>query len=64
MAAPLSVFAKEEQRGVIRFLWSEGETGAESMEDYQLNMGTELYHGEVYTNVYECPWNGNIRDHQ
>jgi len=29
MAAPLSVCTKEKQRGVIRFLWSEGETGAE-----------------------------------
>jgi len=29
MAAPLSVYAKEEQRGVIGFLWSEGVTGAE-----------------------------------
>lgn len=29
MAAPLSVCTKEEQRGVIRFLWSEGVPGAE-----------------------------------
>jgi len=29
MAAPLSVYTKEEQRGVIHFLWSEGVTGAE-----------------------------------
>jgi len=29
MAAPLSVCTKEEQRGVIRFLLSEGVTGAE-----------------------------------
>jgi len=29
MAAPLSVCMKEEQRGVIRFLWSKGVTGAE-----------------------------------
>ena len=29
MSAPLSVCTKEEQRGVIRFLWSEGVTGAE-----------------------------------
>jgi len=29
IAAPLSVCTKEEQRGGIRFLWSEGETGAE-----------------------------------
>ena len=29
MAAPLSVCTKEEQRGVIRFLWSEGVRGAE-----------------------------------
>ncbi|PNF39899.1 hypothetical protein B7P43_G00920 [Cryptotermes secundus] len=28
MAAPLSVCAKEEQRSVIRFLWSEGVSGA------------------------------------
>jgi hypothetical protein len=28
MAAPLSVCIKEEQRSVIRFLWSEGVTGA------------------------------------
>jgi hypothetical protein len=30
MAAPLSVCTKEEQRGVIRFLWSEGVPGAET----------------------------------
>ena len=29
MAAPLSVCTKEEQRSVIRFLWSEGVSGAE-----------------------------------
>jgi len=29
MAAPLSVCTKEEQRGIIHFLWSEGVTGAE-----------------------------------
>lgn len=29
MAAPLSVCTKEEQRSVIRFLWSEGASGAE-----------------------------------
>ena len=29
MAAPLSVCTKEEQRGVIRFLWSEDAPGAE-----------------------------------
>ena len=29
MAAPLSVCTKEEQHGVIRFLWSEGVPGAE-----------------------------------
>ena len=29
MAAPLSVCTKEEQRGLIRFLWSEGVRGAE-----------------------------------
>ena len=29
MAAPLSVCTKEEQSGVIRFLWSEGVPGAE-----------------------------------
>jgi len=29
MAEPISVCTKEEQRGVIRFLWSEGVTGAE-----------------------------------
>jgi hypothetical protein len=29
MAAPLSVCTKEEQRGVICFLWSEGVPGAE-----------------------------------
>jgi len=29
MDAPLSMCTKEEQRGVIRFLWSEGVTGAE-----------------------------------
>ena len=29
MAVPLSMCTKEEQRGVIRFLWSEGVTGAE-----------------------------------
>jgi len=29
MAAPLSVCTKEEQRGVIHFLWSEGVPGAE-----------------------------------
>jgi hypothetical protein len=29
MAAPLSVCTKEEQRGVIRFLWSKGVPGAE-----------------------------------
>ena len=28
MAAPLSMCTKEEQRSVIRFLWSEGITGA------------------------------------
>jgi hypothetical protein len=28
MAAPLSVCTKEEQRSVIRFLWSEGVSGA------------------------------------
>jgi len=51
MAAPLSVCTKEEQRGVTRFLWSEGVTGAEIHRRlYQHNMGTELYHGEVYTN--------------
>jgi hypothetical protein len=30
MAAPLSVCTKEEQRSVIRFLWSEGVSGAET----------------------------------
>jgi hypothetical protein len=29
MAAPLSVCTKEEQRSVIRFLWSDGVSGAE-----------------------------------
>ena len=29
MAAPLSVCTKEEQRSVIRFIWSEGVSGAE-----------------------------------
>ena len=29
MAAPLSVCTKEEQRLVIRFMWSEGVSGAE-----------------------------------
>jgi transposase len=29
MAAPLSICTKEEQRSVIRFLWSEGVSGAE-----------------------------------
>jgi len=29
MSAPLSVFTKEEQRGLTRFLWSEVVTGAE-----------------------------------
>ncbi|GBN55977.1 hypothetical protein AVEN_117720-1 [Araneus ventricosus] len=29
MAAPLEVCTKEEQRGVIRFLWSEGVKGSE-----------------------------------
>jgi len=29
MAVPLSMCTKEEQRGVIRFLWSESVTGAE-----------------------------------
>ena len=29
MAAPLSVCTKQEQRSVIRFLWSEGASGAE-----------------------------------
>ena len=29
MAVPLSVCTKEEQRGMILFLWSEGVTGAE-----------------------------------
>ena len=29
MTAPLSVCTKEEQRSVIRFLWSEGVSGAE-----------------------------------
>ena len=29
MADPLSVCTKEEQRSVIRFLWSEGVSGAE-----------------------------------
>jgi len=29
MAAPLSVCTKEEQRGVIRFLWTEGVTGVQ-----------------------------------
>ena len=34
MAAPLAVCTKEEQRAVIRFLWSEGVPGAEIHRTY------------------------------
>jgi hypothetical protein len=50
MAAPFSVCTKEEQHAVCHFLWSAGVPGAESIEDFQHNMGAVLYHGEVYTN--------------
>jgi hypothetical protein len=51
MAAPLSVCTKEEQRSVIRFFFGlKVYQELKSIEDYQLNMGTVLYHCEVYTN--------------
>ena len=46
MAAPLAVCTKEEQRAVIRFLWSEGVPGAE-IHPRQHNTGTVPYHVEV-----------------
>jgi hypothetical protein len=42
VAGPLSVFTKEEQRAVIRFLWAESVQGQKSIEDFQYNMGTVL----------------------
>jgi hypothetical protein len=46
MAAPLSVCTKEEQRSVICFCGLKVYQELKSIEDFQHNMGTVLYHGE------------------
>jgi hypothetical protein len=42
MAAPLSVCTKEEQRSVIRFLWSEGVSGAETHRRLSAQYGNRV----------------------
>jgi hypothetical protein len=54
MAGPLSVFTKEEQRAVIRFLWAEGVQGQKSIKDFQQNMGTVLCCSVVCMNGFPC----------
>jgi hypothetical protein len=55
MAGPLSVFTKEEQHAVIRFLWVEGAQGQKFIEDFQHNMGTVLCRSVVCMNGLPCP---------
>jgi hypothetical protein len=42
MATPLSVCTKEEQRSVIRFLWSEGVSGAETHRRLSAQYGNSV----------------------
>ena len=42
MAAPLSVCTKQEQRSVIRFLWSEGVSGAETHRRLSAQYGNSV----------------------
>ena len=42
MAALLSICAKEEQRSVIRFLWSEGVSGAEILRRLSAQYGNSV----------------------
>jgi hypothetical protein len=42
MAAPLSVCTKEEQRSVIRFLWPEGVSGAETHRRLSAQYGNSV----------------------
>ena len=53
MAAPLSVCTKEEQRSVIRFLWSEGVSGAEIHRRLSAQYGNSVLPNGVSTNGYK-----------
>jgi transposase len=49
MATPLSVYTKEEQRSAIRFLWSEGVSGAEIHRRLSAQYGNSVSpQGSVY----------------
>jgi hypothetical protein len=50
MAAPLSVCTKEEQRSVIRFLWSDGVSGAAINQRLSAQYGTVFRRHGVSTN--------------
>jgi hypothetical protein len=52
MAAPLAVCTKEEQRAVIRILWSEGVSGAEIHRRLSTQYGNSaLPHRSVYESI-------------
>jgi hypothetical protein len=49
MEAPLSIFTKEEMRGVIRFLFEEGVKPVENIRRMQAQQGDNcLPHSEIY----------------
>jgi hypothetical protein len=54
MAAALAGCTKEEQRAVIRFLWSKVCEGLKFIEGFQQNTGTVFYHVEVCMNGQRC----------
>jgi hypothetical protein len=57
MAAPLSVCTKAEQRSVIRFLWSEGVSGAEIHRRHSAQYGNSVL---PLRSVYE--WIENFKN--
>ena len=52
MSAPLSECTVEEQRAVVRFLWSQGIHEAHVTDDFLLNMETMLCQSEASTNEW------------